>query len=128
MSNNRATSFPESRIVDGVHRLNTLVDNLVRDIVSAYRPPHPHTGNPPLSVAKSVLGPFFVENRLTPLKARAFVLEFLFRNAMCYILFTHYFEGDAFFGVGSETRHKLLERMMTELIALGRFAHVPFYF
>jgi hypothetical protein len=62
---------------------------------------------------------YLIESRLSDHIAIDFVVEFPLRNLIITLLHTHFFEGDRFFGVGSESLCSHLERMMSELIAGG---------
>jgi hypothetical protein len=113
----------ESQIVDAVNGLNYSIDNLIANVLAAeqcFSPPSDPDRNPPKLNTDAALLAFLNNSRLSDGNARVFVVEFLLRNLIISALHTHFFEGRHFFGVGNESLHAYLERMMTELIAGGR--------
>ena len=107
----------ETQISNDLHRINYLVDALITSILAAghssaaqhdsLKPPH-------LDHCTAFL------SRLSVSKAMEFVVKYFFRNKIIALLHAHFFEGEIFFGVGSESHHVCLENMIMELVASGK--------
>ena len=119
----RVDDFSESDALNAVHRLNFLVDGLVLNIIANNRTSRSRTdvSYPTIQDMPDALGRFLMGHRLTDADARDLVTEFLLRNLVFSLLHTHYFDGDFFWGVGSDSLRMHLESIMTELFATGGF-------
>jgi hypothetical protein len=114
----------EQEVVDNLRLLNYSVDNLLLNILSRDRtagtfrvgvPGDNHTSD-------TVLLGLINNHGFSAVEARDFVIEFLLRNALFASLYTNFFDGKYFYGVGSESLGKHLDRLMAELIAGGMYS------
>jgi len=113
-------SLSECQIVDQVNELNYLVDNFIMNILDSEVDHHTlesHTNF--RKPQQSNVCATFLYN-LSFKNAKEIIAEFFIRNMILNVLHTHFFDGDNFFGIGSELHRAYMERMLSELIASGK--------
>jgi uncharacterized membrane protein YozB (DUF420 family) len=113
----------ESEVVDAVHQLNYLVNNLIANILAVGLSSTPRSDkrvHSKLTVDLELLT-FLINHRdrFSDDEATLFVVEFIFRSLIFTIIYTHLFDGRNFFGIGSDHLRANLDRMMDELLAGG---------
>ena len=108
----------ETDIVNQLQELNYMVDELVASL-SCLLPTH-HTLPSITPVDLSFLS-FIRKHSIRVENAWVIGVEFCLKNSIFAIVYAHFFEGDNFFGVGSETRRAWLETMLSGLYSMGDF-------
>ena len=121
----RVDEISERHVVDDIQGLNYLINNLLMSILLAKRiqsvtssgeRSNHRTGSGDISILRLIR-----EHHLSEEDALFLVVEFVLRGLIYSLLYKHYFEGDFFFGVGSETHRAYLDSMMEELLSSGKF-------
>lgn len=112
----------ETQVLDELNHLNYCIDNMIMNIMAAdqsLRPQCTHQ-KPAESACDTVLLAFIRNSQLSDQNARNVVVENHLRNLIFSLLHIHFFDGNFFFGVGSETLRENLDRMIMLLIAGGK--------
>jgi len=114
----------EIQIFESVQDINYLIDNLITNILAvdhSLTTSQSNCGSRKYLHSESDIAALTVlsDCRLSRGNARVLAVEFILRNVIITTLHAHYFEGQFFFGVGSELLRLDLERMITELTIGG---------
>ena len=104
-------------VVEDLKLINYLVDKLITTILGAERFPDHHSI--PGSIPDALVIDFLTKYPLSVVNAREFLVDFILRDSIFNSLHSSFFDGNYFFGVGSETLHSLLEEMILIMIANG---------
>lgn len=111
----------ETQVVDDLHLLNYSIDNLIISIIAAdHSLPHRRNQIPTESACDAALLEYLRKSKLSDRDARAFVIDNHLRNLILTLVHIHFFKGEIFFGVGSETLREYLDRMITVLVEDGK--------
>lgn len=118
----------EREVIDDLSGLNYLVDNLVfnirsQNLLSSSVPPAYTTAGPD---SARDLFMFIKEEQLSAGDAWNIVVDYILRNALYSAIHTNFFDGQFFFGVGTESYRLYLDRLMNELVESGKFGPSPF--
>jgi hypothetical protein len=117
----------ERLAVNDLHEIN----NLINDLIASIQTSNPTSASrldlaqrfelDPSSCAAFLIG-------LTFQKAKKFVAEFFVRSTIVALLHVHFFDGEIFFGVGSETHRVILETIIGKLNASGTLDCFLFFY
>ena len=110
--------YSQVEILDDLQQLNYVVDELMLNIMASDKtirsPPVPGT------TADSDNGILDLIKKLSAGNARDFVVEILLRESIYASLHANFFEGEYFFGLGSDCLRRYLDSMMATHIASGK--------
>jgi hypothetical protein len=109
--------FSETEIRVEVERLNYLIDNLITGILVSNNDFQSQEETKP--VPGDVLHEALKGCRLSVGDAKELIVEFILRNLLCSLLYSHFFEGAVFSAVGSGSLKRSLEVMMDKLVSGG---------
>jgi hypothetical protein len=111
--------FSETEIRDSVENLNYLIDCLILGILVSRNQDFPRAREELKPVPGGELHEYLKDCRLSEGDAREVIVEFFMRDMIFSLLYTHFFEGEVFSGVGSGDLQKSLELMMENLASGG---------
>ena len=123
----------ERDIIDALLGLNYLVDNFIFNLVISNQLQNSPFSTVPSSALINLdagLSTFLTEHSPTPKDAWSIAIDFFLRNVIFSLIHTHFFDGNIFFGVGSDIHRQYLDLLMSELIASGMLPAIssPFFF
>lgn len=116
----------ESEVDELLRSMNYSIDHMITTIIFQYSDSrgadrHPVSHQQPLKIDDTLLQ-IINKYRLSERNARILVVEFYLRNLIITSIHSHFFEGEHFFGVGSESLRGNLDHMMNELIVNGKLS------
>jgi hypothetical protein len=118
--------FSDADITVQVERLNLLIDNLITGILVS------NDNFRTQEEIQPIPGEFLHEALknfwLSAGDARELLVEFVLRNLICSLLYSHFFEGEVFSAVGSGDLKHSLECMMDKLVSGGELNFFKSYF
>jgi len=118
--------FSDTDIRVEVERLNLLIDNLITGILVSNNDFQTQEEIQP--IPGEILHDALNNCRLSVGDAKELLVEFILRNLICSLLYSHFFEGEVFSAVGSGDLKHSLERMMDKLVSGGELNFFKSYF
>ena len=122
----------ERDIVDALSGLNYLVDNFIFNLLMSnqlqgsplFAVPSPAFVNVPKSTLDQGLLTYLTEHCSTAEDAWNTTIDFFLRNIIFSLIHTYFFDGEFFFGVGSDIHRQYLDRLMSQLMASGMLSKI----
>jgi hypothetical protein len=115
--------FSETEIVEAVNHLNYLIDNLIADLLVINYNFSSSSSTGSREVFKPVSGGVLHSSLegwcLSEGEVRDLIVEFFLRDMILASVYTQFFEGEVFSGVGSGSLQESLEVMMEKLSSGG---------
>jgi hypothetical protein len=111
--------FSDTDIRDEVERLNFLIDNLVTGILVSNNDFQSQEETRTKPIPGDIIHDALKDCRLSVGDAKELIVEFILRNLLCSLLYSHFFEGEVFSAVGSGSLKRSLEVMMDKLVSGG---------
>jgi hypothetical protein len=116
------SSRVQTQAINAVEQLNSSINNMIVTMITTDQSLHCHRSSqiPPESACDASLLAFLNNSNLSDRNARDFVIKNHLRCHIFNLLYTHFFDGQFFSGVGSETLRETLDHMITLLMDGGK--------
>ena len=121
--------FSESEVVDLIHSINYSIDNMIMNLLAVTQSAGQQriSRNPSYLISDDPLLSYLKDFWLTGGNAAKFAAEFILRNLIYTNIYSHFFAGQHFLGVGSESLQTIMDRIMTEIKATSNVLILVLY-